>query len=153
MEHLPVDDPAHAATTEASVLALIDASTETNRYIQALETQLRSRTRALWGAIIASAVVVVVLGAGWVDNRAGIADLQQKMCPMVTSIIPRPGDPQPPPGPAGDRGRLVIARFAALAKEFGCAAQSSPATRPSPSSSILTPPALLPTSPTTRRSP
>ena len=120
MDHLPVDDPADAATLEGAVRALIVSSRETNRYLQALEEQLRRRTRALWGAIIASALVVAVaVGVSYVvvlDNRQQIEVSQRKLCPMVLLTVPQPGDP-----PATtERGRLFAARATALAEAYGC---------------------------------
>ena len=120
MDHLPVNDPAEASTLEGAVRALIDSSRETNRYIQALEQQLRRRTRALWGAITASALVVALaLGMTYVvilDNRRQIEASQRKLCPMVLLTVPQPGDP-----PAStERGRLFAARATALAEAYGC---------------------------------
>lgn len=121
MDHLPVDDPAAADTLQGSVGALIAASTETNRYIQALEQQLRSRTRALWGAILASALVVAFLGGAMLDNRRQIAANNLRWCPVVEPIAPRPGDPPPKGTPEEVRRALRIrSAFSKLVGDFKC---------------------------------
>jgi len=105
---------------EASVQILIEQGNATVRTFEGLREDVRKQTRALRWAIAVGALIL--LGLGWVavDNHNRVAALQHKMCPMVTIVIPGPGDPQPPAGPAGDRGRDVIGRATKLAGAFGC---------------------------------
>lgn len=136
MERLPTEDSPPATSLEISVRELVDASEVMKTVVQGLETAMRYRTQAFRWAVVAFSAVALVLGVVLLDNRLRIDAFQRKLCPMVTVIIPRPGDAVPPPGPAGDRGREVIARSTDLAKDFGCAnpARSLPRSPSVPSS-------------------
>ena len=105
---------------DEAVKTLIQQGDSTARYIEGLRKDIRKQTRALRWTVGVGLLVLASLGLVAVDNHNRVAALQQKMCPMVTIVIPGPGDPQPPPGPEGDRGRDVIARATKLAGAFGC---------------------------------
>jgi flagellar basal body-associated protein FliL len=85
-----------------------------------LRRALDRRSRALWVAVIVSAVVLVAAIAAastvLLDNRRALAENNRRWCPMVLALVPRPGDPQP----TTDRGRVVAAEFRRLAVEFDC---------------------------------
>lgn len=125
MDHLPIDDTAAADDLEGSVRALICASAETNRYIKAVEDQLRGRTRAIWGAIAVGAALILVLVAAAVmvsvkfDRR--IEDNNRRWCPVVLPLAPRPGDPPPQGSPEQvQRALRIRVAFDHLVDDFGC---------------------------------
>ncbi len=135
----------------ASVESLVTDTATVRKTVDDLHAQLRSYTRAHWVTAGVGAVVALILGIGVFvvasnaadtaavtrANTAAIEANNQKLCPMVTSIIPGPGDPRPPAGPAGDRGRLVIGKFEQLARDFHC---------PGPIPTLTIPPVLHPRS-------
>jgi hypothetical protein len=105
---------------ESSVQILIRQGNVTVLTFEGLREDIRKQTRALRWAIGVGLVILLSLGLVVVDNHNRVESLQRKMCPMVTVVIPGPGDPQPPAGKAGDRGRDVIGRATKLAGAFGC---------------------------------
>lgn len=104
----------------AAVKVLVQQGDSTAEYIEGLRKDIRHQTWTMRAAILIGTAILLVLAGVVLDNHNQITALQQKLCPMVTIIIPGPSDPQPPAGPAGDRGRDVIARATKLAGSFGC---------------------------------
>lgn len=105
----------------AKSLDELTASVETLSVdVQDLARALRSRTLNLRIAIIGLAVVVAVaiFAASNVllSNDRAIQESNRRWCPVVTALVPRPGDPQP----TTERGRVVAAQFVRLTAEFGC---------------------------------
>ncbi len=73
-----------------------------------------------------SLVVIVVAGVwytGYVQRQADerhnqiVRESEQKWCELLTIIT---SGPPPPPGPAGERARVIAAELAKLRKGFGC---------------------------------
>lgn len=85
-----------------------------------LRFELVRRTRLLWVALIALFIAtVVVTGAAYavtLDNAHAIERNNQKLCPMITILLPLPGDPPS----TTDRGRLIIERAERVARDFHC---------------------------------
>ena len=58
-------------------------------------------------------------------------EADQRWCPIVLALVPRPGDPRPAPG----RGQIIADTFTHLAEDFDCGHTSPdrrPAIAPSP---------------------
>lgn len=81
-----------------------------------LRGELRRRTRVLWGAIGVGAVLFVALILGVVDNSQEIEENNLKLCPIVTLMVPKPGDSRS----TTPRGQVVAERATRLAKEYHC---------------------------------
>lgn len=90
-----------------------------------IRAQLRSRTRALWTAIIVGGIVLLVVIAAAVavslDNKEAIAANNLRWCPVVLPLAPRAEDP-PPVGTPEQQERAVRIRvaFSKLVTDFGC---------------------------------
>lgn len=81
----------------------------------------RKNTSALWGAVLVGALVLVILGAVafgvGLSNKRAIEQNNRRWCPMVSVLLPKPGEP----APDTERGRTVVANAAELYRDFGCA--------------------------------
>jgi hypothetical protein len=79
----------------------------------------RSFSHRTWAAV-AVAVALVIAGGlvlrVQVENDRRIRESEQKLCPIVSLLIPQPGDPTP----AAGRPQLLAGRAARLAQEFEC---------------------------------
>lgn len=95
----------------------IDALTSEARE---LRRDLRARTRALWAAVVALALIIVVgvpaVAIVTLNNQDEIRDNNQRWCPTLSLLLPQPGDKVP----NNERTRLVIQRTTDLAVSFGC---------------------------------
>lgn len=90
-----------------------------------LRTQLRARTAALWTAItIGGVILAVVIAAAYavsLNNRSAIAENNQRWCPVVRPLAPRPGDPPPAGTPEQvERAQRIRTAFTKLVDDFGC---------------------------------
>lgn len=121
-----------ALQSETSALrASLLASVETQR--SATQAQLesaraqreatraqRERTRTLTRAagIVSAGLVAatVLLGFAVLDNRARVQESERRWCPMVSLLIPGPGEPEP----TALRGIQIVAQARTLATSFGC---------------------------------
>jgi hypothetical protein len=87
---------------------------------QDVRREVRQRTMALWVALLAAAIVILVMAAaGYVvgrNNHREIAENNRRWCPLVSLLVPRPGEPVPDT----ERGRIVAERATQLYVEFGC---------------------------------
>ena len=89
------------------------------------------RFRTVLGCVLVLAIIALGAVVTWraEDAARRQAESDQRWCPVVTAILPGPGDPPP----TTDRGRLVVAQFRVLASAFGCVVPESAAGGPSPS--------------------
>lgn len=87
---------------------------------QEVRREVRQRTFALWCALTVAVVVVLAIGsAGFAigqDNRRAIETNNRRWCPMVSLLIPQPGDAPV----TTQRGRIVVERATELYQEFRC---------------------------------
>lgn len=94
-----------------------DLSTKVDR----LNREHRRNTSALWGAILAGALILLLLGvlafSVSLSNRRAIEDNNRRWCPMVGVLLPKPGEPPP----NNERSRVVVENARKLYREFGCA--------------------------------
>lgn len=85
-----------------------------------LRAEVARKTRSLWvGLVGLFLVTMAVLGSAYVvtiENSKAIESNNRKLCPMVTVLIPRPGEPLP----STVRGRLVVERAEKVAHDLGC---------------------------------
>lgn len=81
---------------------------------QALET--RRRTRLLWGALLVGALILAGMIAVTLDNSRAIDANNQKLCPILSLLIPRPGDAQP----QTPRGQEVASRASLVYEAYHC---------------------------------
>jgi hypothetical protein len=123
--HPPIeiaDDPADFPddTPAESVDKLIEQGTQMVAGLRDLRIAVDRQRRVQFWAIVVGAALILMLGFVGFDNRDQIQQLKHQFCPMIVGIIPAPGEPQPPVGKDGDRGRSVIGTFKGLAQDFGC---------------------------------
>lgn len=114
--HPAEPDPEVPQTLDQRVQSWVEQGEEfratMDRLTEAVDRQTRVQRTALIVGTIVALVLIVVLG----DNRLQIRALQQKLCPLVSLSITRPG--QAPPSTA--HGRDVEAAARDLASAFGC---------------------------------
>jgi hypothetical protein len=102
-------------TTEATSLRT-DFNTQTG-VISAQTKQIKNRTRALWAAVALAVLALAVLALVVADNSRAIAKNNLRLCPIVSLLIPQPGDA----APSTDRGREVTLAAIDLYHGYGCA--------------------------------
>lgn len=118
-----MDDPLVVEVRDlAAKVEKLGADVETSNKTQELRrllavATLRSQNRRRTIAIL---TIIGLVAAGGYSNSRAIDRNNLKLCPLVSITIPRPGDPLPAPGHAGDRGRSVIANARAVQSAFGC---------------------------------
>lgn len=80
----------------------------------------RERTKGLTrGSLVVGAllfIAITLLGFAAVDSRQRVQESERRWCPMVSLLIPGPGEP----APTTQRGIQIVAQARTLSASFGC---------------------------------
>lgn len=87
-----------------------------SREARELRAEIRRRTRAVWVAVGVLVVVSAVMAYLIAGNSRQIDENNKKFCPLVSILIPGPGEPQS----STPRGVVVADQARVLFKEFHC---------------------------------
>ena len=96
--------------------AVQDLQTEVGRLRQSFDHRTWAAAWIAVGLVVVLAGSVGAAVSVQASNDRRIRESEQRWCPIVSLLIPRPGDPPP----STDRAKLLAERATELATEFDC---------------------------------
>lgn len=117
-------DPLEVIATSLSELNrnITNLSKDWDMLRSEVRTEIRTRTFSLWLVMAAAFALIITIGltayAVGNDYQRDIEENNRRWCPLVSLLVPQPGDPVP----TTERGRIIAQRATELYREFRCGA-------------------------------
>jgi hypothetical protein len=98
------------------ITELTNSVDDLSREARELRGEIRNRTRQMWIAIGVLVLLFVGVVFAVLDNSHQIDANNKKFCPLVSILIPKPGEPSA----TTPRGEIMVDSARKVFKEFHC---------------------------------